>query len=78
MPEGVAISEVMVSEADSVVAMAQTTMSDSSSATIFFYPDGTASSARLTVANEEQQTMSVVMNGIAGTVRVVSAIGSNQ
>ncbi len=71
MPDGVSISDVLISDADTVVMMSQSTNSmESGSATIFFYPDGTSSSARLTVTNEEEQTMSVMLNGLSGTIRV--------
>ena len=75
MPVGCTINDVVVSEGDSILAMSQTTNADSSNATIFFYPDGTSSSARLSVADEEGRTMTVVMNGLAGTVRVLDDIG---
>ena len=75
MPQGCTINDVMVSEGDSILAMSQTTNTDSNNATIFFYPDGTSSSARLTVADEEGRTMTVGRNGLAGTVRVLDQIG---
>ena len=78
MPSGVSISEVLVSEGDSILTMSQMTNSDLGNATIFFYPDGTSSSARLSVSDEEQRTMTVVMNGMAGTVRVLKEIGGAQ
>lgn len=75
MPEGISISEVLVSEGDTMVTMAENSMADASNATVFFYPDGTSSSARLSVIDEQQRTMTVVMNGLAGTVRVLDTIG---
>lgn len=78
MPDGVSIGDVLVSEGDTVVMMAETgNTGDGGSALLFFYPDGTSSSARLSVANDQEQTMSVVLNGMAGTVRVISG-GSSQ
>ena len=47
MPNGVSISEVLVTEGDSILSMSQLSSSDSVNPTIFFYPDGTSSSARL-------------------------------
>lgn len=75
MPNGVTISEVLVTEGDSILAMSQSSNNDTANSTIFFYPNGTSSSARLTVTDEDQRTMTVVMNGLAGTVRVLDAIG---
>lgn len=75
MPDGVSVSEVMVTEGDTIMTMAENSSADAASATVFFYPDGTSSSARLTVIDEKQRTMSVVMNGLAGTVRVMDTIG---
>ena len=70
LPTGVSVSELLVTEADSVINMAPNTSSNSGgSATVFFYPDGTSSSARITVADDEQ-SMSIIMNGVSGTVRV--------
>jgi hypothetical protein len=78
LPEDVSISEVRVSEADTVAAMSQTsTGGELSSATVFFYPDGTSSSARLSVINDER-SISVVLNGLAGTVRVMRVEASAQ
>ena len=78
MPEGVSISEVLVSEGDTIMTMAENTMADASNATVFFFPDGTSSSARLTVTDEQGQSMSVIMNGLAGTVRVLERVGAPQ
>jgi prepilin-type N-terminal cleavage/methylation domain-containing protein len=78
LPEDVSISEVLVTEADTVAAMSQTsTGGELSSATVFFYPDGTSSSARLSVINDER-SISVVLNGLAGTVRVMRVEASAQ
>ena len=73
LPYEVSVSEILVSEADSVVNMANTTTeSAGGQATVFFYPDGTCSSARLTVADDEA-SISIIMNGMSGTVRVTRA-----
>lgn len=78
LPEGVTIGEVLVSEADTILNMGATTNSgESGAATLFFYPDGTSSSARITVQGEDGRAMAVVINGTAGTVRVFPA-ESNQ
>lgn len=75
LPYGVTISEVLVSEADTVVQMSQTSSSgESGNAMLFFYPDGTCSSGRVTVTDEDQHSMSAVINGLAGTVRVVYGV----
>ena len=72
LPQGVSVSDILVSDGDTVVLMSQTSnpSSDSGNATIFFYPDGTSSSARITVTNEEEESMSAMMNGLSGTIRV--------
>ncbi len=75
MPNGCSISDVLITQGDSIMSMSQTTGAEAGNATIFFYPDGTSSSARLTVAHEDGRTMTVVMNGLAGTVRVLDQIG---
>lgn len=75
MPNGCSISDVLITQGDSILSMSQTSGAEAGNATIFFYPDGTSSSARLTVAHEDGRTMTVVMNGLAGTVRVLDQIG---
>lgn len=75
MPEGYSIHEVQVSEGDTILTLSPMTSTNAGTGTIFFYPDGTSSSARLTVIDEKQRTMTVVMNGMAGTVRVLKDIG---
>jgi prepilin-type N-terminal cleavage/methylation domain-containing protein len=75
MPAGVSISDVMVTEGDTIATLSQSTMAEGGAATIFFYPDGSSSSARLSVVNEQERTMTVVMNGLSGTVRVLKSIG---
>lgn len=73
LPFEVSVSEILVSEADSVVNMVETTTeSAGGQATVFFYPDGTCSSARVTVA-DDTHSMSIIMNGVSGTVRVTRA-----
>ena len=73
LPEGVTIHEVLVSEGDSVNTMTQTSSTgEDGMATIFFYPDGSSSSGRITVMNEDGRAIAVVLNGVAGTVRVMS------
>jgi len=72
LPTGVSIGEFMVSEADTIVTMKLVSNSgQSGSATLLFYPDGTCSSARITVKGEGGTTMAVVINGMAGTVRTM-------
>jgi Tfp pilus assembly protein FimT len=72
MPAGVTIHEVLVSEADSVITMTQTSNAgEDGMVTIFFYPDGSSSSGRITVKNEDGRAIAVVLNGVAGTVRVM-------
>ena len=68
VPEGVTISDVLVSDGDTIVTMSMTTTSgESGAATVLFYPDGTSSSARITVTGEdESSSMAVVLNGSAG------------
>ena len=71
MPDGISIVSILVSDADSIVTMAQASNEgQSGAATVLFYPDGTTSSARLTVADEEGRSISVMLNGMSGTVRV--------
>ena len=74
LPTGVLISAAMTSESDTMMTMVQTSQSsESGRATLFFFPDGTCSHARLTLNHEQnaQQSMSVMINGLAGTVRVL-------
>lgn len=79
LPEDVTISDVLVSEADTVATMTEASMgSESGTAMVFFYADGTSSTVRLTVANSSGRSIAVQMNGIAGTVRVARAEGSPQ
>ena len=71
-PEGVTISEVLMSEADSVAMMTQASHADDGGvATLFFYPDGSSSSGRITVSNEDGRSIAVSINGLAGTIRVL-------
>ncbi len=72
MPAGVTVHEVLISEADSVTTMSQTSSAgEDGMATIFFYPDGSSSSGRITLMNEDGRAIAVVLNGVAGTVRVM-------
>lgn len=79
LPQGTSIADVLVSEADSVLTMSQfSTSGESGTATVFFYPNGTCSNARITVQGGDEDAQSdgaaqvaVVMNGLTGTVRVV-------
>lgn len=73
LPAGVTIHEVLVSEADSVTTMTRSSSAgEDGMATLFFYPDGSSSSGRITVTNEDGRAIAVVLNGVAGTVRVMS------
>lgn len=72
MPQGVSISEVLVTDGDTRITMDMTTSAgEGGTATLLFYPDGTSSSARITVTGEDGTSMAAVINGIAGTVRVM-------
>lgn len=74
LPTGIVISQAMTSESDSMSTMAQSAQSsESGRATLFFFPDGTSSNARLTVTHEDklEHSMVVMINGLAGTVRVL-------
>ena len=74
LPDGFIISDAMTSESNSMSSMAlASTNSQSGRVTLFFYPDGTCSHARLTVSHEDrpEDTYSVMVNGLAGTVRVL-------
>ncbi len=74
LPTDVVISQALISESDSITTMSLSTeTSDSGTATMFFYPDGTCSAARLTLNKQDDpdSTMTVMINGLAGTVRVL-------
>ena len=74
LPTGYVISEVLTSESNSMSAMAMSSQpTESGRATVLFYPDGTCSNARLTVNQEDapERSMTVMINGLAGTVRVL-------
>lgn len=72
MPEGVSISEVLVTDGDTRITMDMTTSAgEGGTATLLFYPDGSSSSARITVTGEDNAAMAAVINGAAGTVRVM-------
>ena len=84
LPTGYVISQVMSSESNSMTTMAMSSQTtESGRATLFFYPDGTCSNARITVNHEDtpNYSMSVMINGLAGTVRVLpssTSSGANQ
>ncbi len=74
-PEDVTISEILVSDADSVMNMESTSSTgEEGVATLFFYSDGSSSSGRITLTNEDGQSIAVVINGLAGTVRVMQVV----
>ena len=78
LPQGVTLGDVLVSEGDTSVNMSVATNSgEAGTATLLFYPDGSSSSARITVIGEDDITMAVAINGLAGTVRVMR-VESNQ
>jgi len=74
LPTDVVISQAMISESDTIMSMSLSSeTSESGVATMFFYPDGTCSAARLTLNRQDDSStsMSVMINGLAGTVRVL-------
>lgn len=69
------ISECLISEADSVTSMAELTTTGEGMATLYFYPDGSSSSARIVVRDKEHgHPFAIVLNGLAGTARSVRLV----
>lgn len=80
LPSGIVVSQAMTSESDTMQTMVLSSQSsESGRATMFFYPDGTCSTARLTLNHEDrpEYSMSVMINGLAGTVRVLQGSTSS-
>lgn len=72
LSNGISITDVMISEADTMISMSQfSTGADTGNAIVFFYPDGTCSSARITLQGETGEQLAIVLNGVAGTTRLV-------
>jgi prepilin-type N-terminal cleavage/methylation domain-containing protein len=63
--EGAAASDTPESQAD---------LTDGWSEPIFFYPDGTTSDARLTLANERGCAVELILRGVTGTIAVSDII----
>ena len=80
LPTDVVISQAVISEADTIMTMSVSNeTSESGLATMFFYPNGTCSAARLTLNKQDDpnSAMSVMINGLAGTVRVLEGSTSS-
>jgi hypothetical protein len=78
LPGGVHFVTVEVTE-DSAEGEAEPLPPDAAgwSEPIFFYPDGTTSDARLTIANDQGNSMELKLRGLTGTV-TVGDIGAAQ
>lgn len=76
LPAGIEITQAIVSDSDTLTSMQQSTLTNESGrASLFFFPDGTSSNARITLALAEggDRAMTVMINGLAGTVRVLQS-----
>jgi prepilin-type N-terminal cleavage/methylation domain-containing protein len=73
LPEGVLFRECQI-ENDSRSTTAAVTSDDPSgaswSAPIYFYPDGTSSSARLQIYNDRQRAIEITLRGLTGVAKV--------
>jgi prepilin-type N-terminal cleavage/methylation domain-containing protein len=71
LPEGVTFREVSATEAPALSASGTALPVDvAASQSILFYPDGSTSTAQVTLAGDENQTITVFLRGLTGGVRV--------